>query len=724
MRSGFLLLVFFLLPLLAADRAEAYMVSGTLELDYDTLRTTSTDAGGNTVSSQGRDFTQQYTLNVNLSPSSTVNASGGLLATKTEGSGQDSTTSVQPYVDVTLRDPFNIYSAGAGYRQLKTTTRSAAAPPQAYVSEQYHSFLGWTPVELPVFNIQASRTNTYDTTRTLQNDTTDSALFNARYAPRKEWDLAASLSYADDLNRVDQLKTVSVNESGRVNYANTFWRRVSLSTGYTVGLSTTTTSQQGTGTVPFQRFPVAGYSVTADFPAPTDNLGASPNGALIDGNSGVSAGVNIGTSVSLPTDNKFREMGVDFGTATEVNNVLIWTNQPLTTDTANSFAWEVYTSADNTSWTLLQTVQPAVFGPFVNRFSIDFQNVNTRYLKVATRPLSLAVQGATDPTYQNIYVTEMETFDKMQAAEVRGESSNMSQQFHLSTSTRIAEGVSHVLSYNRTESLSKAGGTEATSVQYTLSNGLNVTRPFKIGPTLTANARFSRDDAFSSTGTRQGAYNYGAGLSAVPLNTLRGSLQYSGSTSDDGSKSDSLMLNSTADLYPGVSVSAMGGMNSSLSGVAGMRSNGVSFRTSAGIVPHRALTLSLNYSMSRQATTSSDVVSAGERWDAGATYRPFDALYLSATVSRLRQTDQNPATLHNYGLSWSPFAGGTVQFGFTYTESWASDTDTLTKTIGPTLSWAVAPWATITLSYYAATTSSPQTSTDVKSMFGQYKMNF
>ncbi len=70
------------------------------------------------------------------------------------------------------------------------------------------------------------------------------------------------------------------------------------------------------------------------------------------------------------------------------------------------------------------------------------------------------------------------------------------------------------------------------------------------------------------------------------------------------------------------------------------------------------------------------------------------------------------------------FGGGTVQFGFTYTESWASDTDTLTKTIGPTLSWAVAPWATITLSYYAATTSSPQTSTDVKSMFGQYKMNF
>jgi hypothetical protein len=298
----------------------------------------------------------------------------------------------------------------------------------------------------------------------------------------------------------------------------------------------------------------------------------------------------------------------------------------------------------------------------------------------------------------------------------------VSQQFYLSTGTKIVEGVSHVLSYSRSESSSKAGGTTTTNSQYTLSNGLNVTRPFKIGPTLTANARFSRNDTYDSNGARQGSYSYSAGLSAVPLTTLRGSLQYGGSKSDDGSKSDSLMLNSTADLYPGISVSAMGAVTSSLP-ATGARSKGVSFRTSAGLVPHRALTLSLNFATSRQARSDSDS-EASEQWDAGMAYRPFDALYLSATVSRLRMTDRTPATLHNYALNWSPYAGGTVQFGLGYTESWESDTDTLTKTIGPTLSWEVAPRASISLAYYAETRSSPQTNREMKSLFGQYKMTF
>ncbi|HEY6010026.1 MAG TPA: hypothetical protein VIX18_01045, partial [Nitrospirota bacterium] len=393
---------------------------------------------------------------------------------------------------------------------------------------------------------------------------------------------------------------------------------------------------------------------------------------------------------------------------------------------ANSFAWNVYTSADNSNWTLVQTVQPAAFGPFESRFSIDFQNVKTRYLKVATRPLSLAVQGATDPIYQSIFVTEMTTFIIRQAADVKGKSSQLNQQVNASAATRIAEGISHVFLYNISESLSESGGRETTSRYYNLSNGLTLTRPFKIGPTLTANARFTRNDTVDSNGVRQGMYNYGAGLSAVPLRTLRGSLQYGGSLLDDGSKMDSLTLSSSADLYPGVSVSAMGGLNSSFAGPTKAKTTGDSFRTSAGITPHRTLTLSLNYAATRQSTNANSMVSLSttEQWDAGASYRPFEALYLTGAVSRFHGSDRKPTTLHSYGLNWSPFSGGTLQFSFGYTESYESGTDTLMKTIGPTLTWAVAPRATVTLSYFDATTSSPQVNNEVKSLFGQYKMSF
>jgi hypothetical protein len=170
----------------------------------------------------------------------------------------------------------------------------------------------------------------------------------------------------------------------------------------------------------------------------------------------------------------------------------------------------------------------------------------------------------------------------------------------------------------------------------------------------------------------------------------------------------------------------MGGLNSGLSGATKAKTRGSSFRTSAGLVPHRALSLSLNYATSRQTTNASGItsLSESEQWDAGTSYRPFDALYLTAAVSRFHGTDRLPTTLHNYGVNWSPFSGGTVQFSFGYTESYESGTDTQMKTIGPTLTWAVAPQASITLSYFVATTSSPRANSEVESLFGQYKMTF
>jgi hypothetical protein len=723
--SGFLYLVFFLLPVLLSSRAEADMVSGNLELDYDTLRSVSTDAGGNTVRAQSHDFFQQYTLNVNLNPFSTMNASGGLYVTKAEGSG-NSITTVQPYVDVKLQDPFSIYSAGASYRQLRTTTNAADALSATLVQDQYNSFLGWTPFELPSFSIQATRSRTYDTAHVIQDSRSDLILLSARYAPWRQWDFLASISYNDDMNNLTQLHNTTVHETGSVNFRDSFLGRVSLASAYIIDLSTTTTAQQGTGTVPFQLFPLAGYSATTDFPDLPDNLGASPNGALINGNLAVSAGVNIGTSVSLPPDNKFREMGVDFGTITEVNNVEIWINQTLTPVIANSFAWNVYTSTDNTNWTFLQTIQPAVFGQFENKFSIDISSVRTRYLKVATRPLSLAVLGATAPGYQNIFVTEMVAFLNRPAAEVRGDSSQLSQQFNLSSSTRIAEGFAWILSYNMNQTSSKFGETELTSHRWGLSNGLALTRPFKIGPTLTANARFTRDDNFDSNGNRQGSYNYGAGLVAVPLQTLRGGLQYSGSLQDDHTKADNFILTGTADLYQGVSINATGGMNFSVAGETKARTEGTSFRTGAGLVPHQALSLSGNYSKTRQALNTFGIVAVdiSEQWDAGANYRPFEALYLTAAISRFHGTNRRSITLTSYGLNWSPFSGGTVQFSVGYTESYESVTDLLTKTLGPTLTWALAPRASITVSYFVQTISDPQGSRDVRSLFGQYKMTF
>jgi hypothetical protein len=600
------------------------------------------------------------------------------------------------------------------------------------VNEAYNIHLGWAPIELPTFSIMATRSDTYDQSRLLQNTTADTVLFGAHYIPGKGLDLSYSASYTDSLDKLSQLEIQTQSQSARASYSGSFWGRVSLTTGYNVSLSSTDTSQQGAGVVSFQVFPFAGLSVTDTSATDIHTETLPPNGPLIDGNLGVSAGLNIGVSLSLSGDTNFREMGLDFGTATQVNNVLIWVNEQLAPDIANSFAWDVYTSADNLNWTFLQTVQtvascPAVsnscatFGPFVNRFSIDFQTVNTRYIKVATRPLSPTVPGATNPNYQNIFVTEMGSFLKKPAEAVRGANRNTGQQFSLSTSTRLVDGVYHIFSYNASAATSTANGMTTESRRFSLSNGLNLVRNFTIVPTLTASGRFSRDDSYDSSGARQGAYNYSAGLSAVPLPTLRGSLVYSGSTLDSGATSDALSLNSTAELYQGVSMYASGGVTSGTSDT-GARSKGVNFRSGAGLVPHRNLTLSVNYMSSRTATTGANATS--QRWEMDTTYRPFEALYLTAAVSRLNQTDRQPTTLHSYGLNWSPLLSGALQFSFAYTESQESNTDTLVKTYGPGLTWALARMASISASYFVATTSSPQGTSDVKSFSTQFKMTF
>lgn len=720
------------------------MLGGSLELDYTAFDSTSTNGGGNALKTKSHDFNQQYNLYLNTNPFPAIRVNGGLLfqkdltVSRTSNSDTQSFSSdtLQPTVDVLWQDPYNIFSAGAGYRLQRTKSESTGSPASTTVNEDYHTYLGWRPVELPSLTVQAIRQNRYDQAHVLLDTTTDTVLANTQYTPARGLDLSYSVTSIDTENKLTALGVQTLMQNGRVNYSNTFWGgRLSLATGYNISLVQTDTTQQGAGTVSFQVFPFAGLSNVTDSPAPTDILVA--NGMLIDGNTAVSAGVNIGSSLSLANDTKYREMGLDFSAITEVNTVFVWVNEQLTADIANFFSWDIYTSADNANWTPLQTavktnISPSctalsgpcvTFGPFVNAFSIYFQNVKTRYLKVVTRPLAQTVPGATSPNYQNIFVTELQAFLNKSAAAVRGASSDLSQQYNLNVSAQIVPGVAYVFSYNLNEAVLKAGGTTMTTQQYTMTNGLSLTRRFKIGPWVTAGALFSRTDIYDSNGVRQGAYNYGASLTAVPLKTLRGSLVYSGTTADNGAKTDALTLTSTADLYPGISVNVGGGATSSVSEQGG-RSTGVNFLSGVGIVPNPKVALSANY-MTTRTGASGGVTPVNElrRSELDMTYRPFETLFLTASVARFSQTLRTPSTVHNYGLNWSPFPGGSLLFTFTYNESLASDTDTLQKTVGPNLVWTITNRATITLSYFVITSRSPVDTSEVRSLFAQYKMS-
>jgi len=727
-------IVFFLYLILVCDRAEAYTtMGGYVELDYSNYNSNNQDnTTGTVVKTKTTEFTQQYNLNLNLDPFPNVSISSGVLVTNdltktTTGDfyTESSDGSVRPFIDIRIRDPLNIYYGEASYSiQRSTSTGSPALYNETYIASAGWSPLAFPTLPLPTFGIQATRNNTYDQDRTFENTTTDTFQFNTRYKPVMPLDLAYDAIYTTSNNQINQLESDVLNQDARVNYNDNFWHhRILLTSGYIIAFNNTNTTSNGLGSVSFPLFPFAGLSNVTDFPT-TDTLIANP--ALIDANLTASAGLNIGSAPSLLGDTKFREVGLDFVVTANVNNLQVWVNQQLAANVANSFSWDIYTSADNVTWTFLQTVFPAPFGPFVNSFNLNFNNVLTRYIKVVTRPLALTVQGANLPNNQNIFITEMQAFSTKPAQSVNGQSSEESQLYNVTVSAQLLEGVYLVTSYNGAQSSFTTNGVETSSREYSLTTSLNLTRHYNVGPGLTLAGLVSRVDNVSSSGPSTGAYNYSATLSAVPLKTLRSSLVYGGTTVDDGSKSDSLTLNGTADLYQGVSLSSSIGVASTLSNV-GVRTDSTNFLATLGIAPRRDLTLAATYQKSDSDSYGGNLQlglsSILERYDIGATYRPFETVYLTADIGDVRRTGAPDQLSRNFGFNWSPLLTGNLQLNFIYNEGYVAYLNQQTKVIGPTLEWRMLRSATLEASYFITEADTSLASSTVDSLYLQFKMS-
>src|SRR5262249_26451774 len=132
------------------------------------------------------------------------------------------------------------------------------------------------------------------------------------------------------------------------------------------------------------------------------------SGALIDGVTNLSAGLNLGFSRRLAGDQANRDMGLQFADAiTSVNVLYVWVDRAIAADAAATFTWTVWQSDDNLHWTQVAIVGVPLFAQFTNRFEIRIQTTAARYLKVVTQPLVPAV--TTDPQLSDILVTELQS---------------------------------------------------------------------------------------------------------------------------------------------------------------------------------------------------------------------------------------------------------------------------------------------------------------------------
>jgi hypothetical protein len=708
--------------LVRESRAEG--ISGYLEFDYDRNDTENKDAGGGSIKTKSDTFTQLYnlTLDKKLYPNLSFLASGSFLDRETsfeeEGLKNDTTTTtLRPYVGLKLRTPL-YYAEGAYSRneeKVKTPGLSRTTVRDSFVSTLY-----WKPDRFPDLKLQHRWDHQYDKERQDTDTVTNNFQVTSNYLPVENLRLYYQGSLRDTDLRLSDTTVRETVHNGRVNYSNNWWRRrITLAVDYSITNQEEEITSTGTGEVGLQVFPFEGLSALSDTP---ENIVLTSNPSLIDGNPEAGAGVNLG----LPPpggDARLRNMGMDFLVATEINTLYVSVDRDAA-QVADAFSWRIYTSDDDPSdgiqnWVLRQTVSPALYSPTFNRFEIRFTNVNARYVKVVTAPLSPTIPFAS--SFPTIQVTELQAEVRRPASERAGKLSSTFQNGTVDFRALIMESLA--LTYEFTLFFTKRDPGE---LQYTVSNGLSLFRQFN--RVFSGRGRVAFEHGEERTGDRD-ALIYTVSLTAVPFRTLQQSLLFSGrdeTVAGIRSTTNSILLYNIATLYEGIDANLSGGV-SFQEDDTGRKNRNTQGNAGVTFVPNRKVNMTLFYNGSETVTSggglqgeTTNYTRAGE---ADLSITPVPTVYLFGSY-RVENSNTSPSrNIMNYSLNWSPFPDGTLHLTFYYNETIRSD-DSEERSIVPALRWYFTPRSYLNLSYENLKTETPSLTTLSNVYSGTVRITF
>jgi hypothetical protein len=82
-----------------------------------------------------------------------------------------------------------------------------------------------------------------------------------------------------------------------------------------------------------------------------------------------------------------------------------------------------------------------------------------------------------------------------------------------------------------------------------------------------------------------------------------------------------------------------------------------------------------------------------------AAYNPFRTLYLLASLQMTDETNQKKRAVQSYGLNWSPFPDGALQFRFSYNENRRPEDRSFDRVIGPGVIYKINNRSFVDVSY-------------------------
>jgi len=668
-----------------------------VESVFSSVSTKTTFASGEQTKTDITNVFPALTVNINslVYPNLRLNAGGTFeinwLFSDTNGAETDSTISRnRPFF--LLRSTNPVFSPGFGYFRRADRARTGLVSDIKLTNEEYAAYLGWNPAGGPQNEFQFLRTHTFDGARAYQDTVKGFGSLVSNYSYRN---LNAYYrgTYLNTDERLLGYETRQLTHAGRVNYSGTHIdKRLIWNATYNINyqdLRTAATSESAE--VPIPLTPFAGLAALSDTPV-TARLSPAPQ--LMDGNLAAGAGIDIGLATP-PADLQARNIGLDFLNPAQVNRLWIWVDRDLPFEVASSFTWDVYTSPDNIIWRREATVSAAPFGPFENRFEVDFPSVTARYVKVVTRPLSAAVPDAS--RYPDILVTEMQPFLRRPAGEVGDRLTRTTHLVNADVRMRLLDAPSL---YYEGFFLYNGPDTFGNSTD-TLSNGLSASHTF--ARIFSAYGRAAFEQGSDPRGDRTATIT-NATLTVEPFPTLRSSLLYSGQDEKIGGLPNDrygFFVQNALQPYRGLDFLVGFGWNFTTR-ETGERARDRLLNLTATVVPREHVNLTFNYD---DTTTTRSGIFVGSpqthtrRLYAAVGFDPVRTLHLVVGEEVLAVSDQRTRTTLDLGANWSPFADGTLQFIFAYNEAMrALEFGKDRSTVGA-VRWNLSPRSYVDVSY-------------------------
>lgn len=581
------------------------------------------ESGGDTGSASI--FSQGYTLNYNKELSQFIAVNGAVRYNDNQPSVGGSNDSLNPSLSFDLRNDLFFVNLGASRSQNNRENAPSS----------YTDTLGGTFYTLnrdwPVARLFFSTSDHSDDSRPHLKDSESLTLGGS-----VEYELAGlgilydfRNSITDD--HVGASKSENIEHLVHLKYTRSFFQdRLTLAASQQYQ-NNETISEISPGLGGEFLLPVtslAAFSGADDTPA----FGVLPsNPSLIDGDEISPAGVDIATTIVA------QNMAVQINFQ-PVNRLRIFLDQQLTATLQSLLDWELWQSADGSTWTQISGIRPTVY-QLENAQTVVVIDllapVNSRFLKAVSR---IGLVSATP-----VLVTEMEVGETQTSTASRVTIRSRLINYQTEFNANYRPGEKWQIGYNmRLNQNDQDRGTSSTQLNQSVNVGYFPTE--RLSYSFGVSENYDRIDGSEERNTR----NYAVSVSSALLSTLNLSLGYTRiETANEGStdtSSDNINVVINAILFPDLTASLSNNWSRAQNHDGSeVTSFGVVLNAYARMSPRFDLNLTASYVESDNSgvAETAETEDAATRYSLNATYRPSDILLLSSSFNRDEESDQN-----------------------------------------------------------------------------------